>query len=47
MPEENIHPVADKLLDRPTKELSLGSSRWCLAVRAFRFSKHCKRWNSL
>ena len=25
MPEENIHPVADKLLDRPTKELSLGA----------------------
>ena len=23
MPEENIHPVTDKLLDRPTKELSL------------------------
>ena len=35
MPEENIHPVTDKLLDRPTKELP---ALWgFLAVRAFRF----------
>ena len=46
---ENIHPVTDKLLDRPTKELSLGSALVFFGCAGFQVPvKHpCKRAGTL